>query len=267
MILIVDFGSQTAHLIGRRLRDLGVTIEYVNPEEAFESVKRLKPSGIILSGGPAFVHEKGSPTVNKKIFGLGIPVLGICYGWQLMAYLLGGSLRATKKEFGPEKITFSKNTFKLSKTTCTVIMSHGMTVTKLPPGFSIIGSTKNVRHAAVVNAKAKLFGILFHPEADHTEQGTAVLKYFVSNVCSEQLHPLSLDPLPIIKDIKEKVGDKQVICAVSGGVDSTVAAALIGKAIGKNLLPVYIESGLMKLKTLEHVRFIFRTLIPSHLIV
>ncbi len=267
MILIIDFGGQTAHLIGRRLRQLGVASEYVYPENTLETIKSKKPTGIILSGGPSSVYEEGAPIVTKEIFELGIPVLGICYGWQLMTHLLGGSVKQGKKEYGPEELVIKRTTsiFNLPKKKYSVIMSHGDTVMKLPKGFVQIGSTKQVDNAAAVNENQKLFGVQFHLEADHTQYGTEVLRQFVHDVCGERLNPLSLDPKKIIAGIKDTVGDKKVICAVSGGVDSTVAAFLIGKAIGKNLIPVYVESGLMRPETDKRVQYIFTKLIHADL--
>jgi GMP synthase (glutamine-hydrolysing) len=268
MIIVIDFGGQTAHLIGRRLRQLGVGVEYTDPEEALTKIKDLRPTGVILSGGPAFVFEEGAPTVDPAIFTLGIPVLGICYGWQLMAHLLGGKVEEGTKEFGPEPITFTNSgTFGVPVETCSVYMSHGCSVTALPKGFSVIGSSRTVKNAAVENKTKHFYGLLFHPEADHTEHGLNMLQYFAETVCGEEIKPFELDPDSIIKDLKQKIGNKKVICAVSGGVDSTVAASLIGKAIGKQLIPVYVESGLMRPKTLEHVEYIFKDLIPADLVV
>ncbi|HSW47816.1 MAG TPA: glutamine-hydrolyzing GMP synthase [Candidatus Saccharimonadales bacterium] len=289
MILIVDFGSQTAHLIGRRLRQLGVTTEYTNPEETMNRVKgegeRVKDKketklnasrltldpeikGIILSGGPASVYEDGAPTIDKKIFELGIPVLGICYGCQLIAHLLGGSVKPAKSEYGPEDITFDKQNaiFKLPEKQFSVIMSHGVTVTKLPIEYESFGHTKQVEFAAIANEKSKIYGVQFHPEAAHTEHGQEILKNFVE-ICEEKSNPVSLDPQKIISEIKQSVGNNKVIMAVSGGVDSTVAAFLIGKAIGPNLIPVYVDSGLMRIGTNELVTHIFKDLINADLVI
>ncbi len=268
MIAIVDFGSQTAHLIGRRLRQLGVTTQYADPTDALTAVKEKHPTGIILTGGPASVYEKGAPTVSKELFHQGIPVLGICYGWQLMAKLLGGDVKNTQKEYGPQTFTLAKNSslFSLPKKEFSVFMSHGDTVTKLPSGFIIMGSTRTVPNTAVANEKKSLFGVQFHPEADHTQYGLEMLENFACDVCGEKLMPLELRPDSIIQSIKETVGNKKVICAVSGGVDSTVAAFLIGKAIGKHLIPVYVESGLMRPETDVRVRQIFTKLIHADLV-
>ncbi len=269
MILVVDFGSQTAHLIGRRLRELGVEVEYSYPEDSLETAKKQKPSGIILSGGPASVYESGAPMVSKKIFGIDIPILGICYGCQLMTHLLGGEVKAGNKEYGPEnlKLKSIKGIFSLPAKEFSVYMSHGDTVMSLAKGFDVVGSTKSVKYAAIVNEKQKYFGVQFHLEAFHTKFGTEILKNFATEICREKLNPLKLDPEKIIKSIKEQVGDKKVIAAVSGGVDSTVASYLVGKAIGKNLIPVYVESGLMRPDTEKRVRYIFNNLVKANLVV
>ncbi len=196
MILIVDFGSQTAHLIGRRLRQIGVKTEYINPEDTLAAIEKFKPTGIILSGGPSSVYDKDAPTVSKEIFNLGLPILGICYGWQIMAYLLGGKVKNTAKEYGPEKITVIKpvGVFdKLPKEQFIAIVSHGDTVISLPEGFVTTAVTQNVEFTGVENADKQLYGIQFHPEAHHTECGLDVLKNFAT-ICSEKLEPISLDP-------------------------------------------------------------------------
>jgi GMP synthase (glutamine-hydrolysing) len=311
MILIVDFGSQTAHLIGRRLRQIGAKTEYANPSEALSFIKSeirnpkseinskiqnihnknlsnfdIRASnlkGIILSGGPDSVYARGAPIVSKEIFKLGIPVLGICYGWQLMAKLLGGTVKNTAKEYGPEilkvsevsKVNYTNATTKqynnslfsgLPEKEFSVIVSHGDTVTKLPEGFETLAETKTVTYSAVENAKENLYGIQFHPEAHHTEYGMDILRNFAV-LCNEKLEPLLLDPKKIIEEIKQTVGDRKVICAVSGGVDSTVAAFLIAKAIGKNLISVYVESGLMRQGTDQWVIKIFEQLVRSNIII
>jgi len=268
VIIIIDFGSQTAHLIGRRLRQIGAPYSYVTPDEALKKISTEKPTGIILSGGPSSVYEPEAPSIPIEVIDFGGPVLGICYGWQLMAEKLGGVVESGHKEYGPEKVSFSKpELIGMPVESCKVYMSHGDTVTKLPPGFESIGNTAHVANAAVVNQKKNFFGVQFHPEAAHTEHGQDVLKHFAQEICHEKLEPLTLNPDEIIEEIKSKVGDKKVICGVSGGVDSTVASFLIGKAIGQQLLPVYIESGFMRPGTREQVEHIFRELIDAPLTV
>lgn len=269
MILIVDFGSQTAHLIGRRLRQLGVMTEYADPDTALTLIQKTNPRGVIFSGGPSSVYDLDAPTVSQKILTLGIPVLGICYGWQLMAKLLGGEIHSSTKEYGPEKIELTRsNTLfqKLPKKKFSVFVSHGDSVLTLPSGFVVTAKTETVPFSAVEDPQRKLFGVQFHPEVHHTEYGLDLLRNF-AKVCKESLTPLSLDPQKIISEIKETVGTQKVICAVSGGVDSSVAAFLIGKAIGKNLIPVYVDSGLMRPDTDNYVRYIFSELIHADLVI
>lgn len=268
MILIVDFGSQTAHLIGRRLRQLGIQTAYTHPAEALTAVQQSKYKGIILSGGPANISESPSLTVPKELLKQKIPVLGICYGWQLIAYLLGGKIQSSRKEYGPEKVTLQekKSIFTLPKKHFIAIMSHGDTVTQLPKGFTKICSTKQVENAGVTNEKEAIYGVQFHPEAYHTQQGLDLLKNFAIK-CKENIESLTLQPQTIIDEISKKVGNEKVISAVSGGVDSTVATFLIAKAIGKHVIPVYVESGLMRAGTDSHVTDVFSKLVQSDLIV
>ncbi|MCX8008624.1 MAG: glutamine-hydrolyzing GMP synthase [Patescibacteria group bacterium] len=269
MILIVDFGSQTAHLIGRRLRQLGIQTVYAYPHEAFDAIEQHKPTGIILSGSPDFVDAEKAPKIDDRIFSLGIPILGICYGWQLMSYLLGGEGKITNKEYGPETVTLHKaiSICKNLPSKFTGIVSHGYTVTKLPPGFECIGSTEQVDFTIAVNDEQRLYGVQFHPEAQHTEYGIDILKNFAYDICHEVQIPVAIDPEAMIADIKHRVGNHQVIMAVSGGVDSTVAAFLIGKAIGNNLIPVYVDSGLMRPYTKDRVETIFTKLITANLVI
>jgi len=272
MILIVDFGSQTAHLIGRRLRQLGVETMYADPKSALSTAKEIHPKGIIFSGGPSSVYGQDAPTVEPEIFDLSIPVLGICYGWQLMAHLLGGEVKNTTKEYGPELLRLSLTTcaetiFSLPEKKFSVIMSHGDSVVRMPPGFTAIGSSKTVPFSAVANCEKKLFGVQFHPEADHTTYGMDILKNFAATVCKEPLNPLALDPKIIIETIRKTAGSQKVICAVSGGIDSTVTAYLIAKAIGKNIHPIYVDSGLMRPGTDKRLKDIFSKHIDAHLLV
>lgn len=269
MILVVDFGGQTAHLIGRRLRQLGIEVFYADPREATVAAAAKNPKGIILSGGPSSVYEKNAPRISPKIFRLRIPVLGICYGWQLMAHLLGGTVKSATKEYGPQTIRLVSRggIFDLPKKEFRVIMSHGDSVMKLPPGFIVTANSARVVNTAVANTKKNFYGVQFHPEADHTQYGMDLLRNFAVGVCTETIRPLKLDPKEIIASIRQTVGDKKVIAAVSGGVDSTVAAFLIGRAIGKQLIPVYVESGLMRAGTQKRVRHIFTKLIRSRLVV
>lgn len=266
MIILVDFGSQTAHLIGRRVRELGVDVCIVSPDEAIFKIKKLKPKGIIFSGGPSSVYEKNAPLIDKKIFSLGLPIFGVCYGLQLIAHLLGGQvLPGEKKEYGPKRLKINQTVGKITKNQILenipymfrVWMSHGDEVKKLPKGFSVVGSTDEVVNAFIANEKDKIYASQFHPEVFHTQYGRQIFKNFLKNVCLLKLKKRVISEKQIIQEIKEKVGEKMVIGAVSGGVDSTVAAFLTAKAIGGNFKPFFIEMGLERKGTKEKVKEIF----------
>lgn len=251
MIILVDFGGQTAHLITRRVRALGADCVTVAPEEILEKIQQKKPKGIILSGGPASVYDEDSPTIDKKIFEMDIPILGICYGEQLLCQLLDGEVKpGFKKEFGPAelKIKHSKNLLEKVPSGITVWMSHGDEVVKLPSGFETLGQTETIAHAVIENNNKKIYGIQFHPEVVHTEFGEQILENFLK-ICGLKINKRVIDKEfveNIIQDIKDSIGNEKAICALSGGVDSSVAALLVHKAIGKNLECIYIDSGLMR---------------------
>lgn len=255
-ILVVDFGSQTAHLITRRLKDLGVNALLVDPDDAYQKVQQKRPAGIIFSGGPASVYEKGAPTITSKIFDLNIPILGICYGWQLMAQLLGGQVKPSNKEYGPTTLEIKdfSNLFYGIPTVTKVIESHGDTVMKQPNGFHVIGSTETVSYAAVGNDERKFYGVQFHPEAHHSKYGKIMLKNFATRICNVSLKPQRIDIQSLIDEIKEKIGSKEVIGAFSGGTDSAVAGTLVAKAIGKQFLPFFVDSGLMREETIGRIK-------------
>jgi GMP synthase (glutamine-hydrolysing) len=259
MILIIDFGSQTTHLISRRIGELGVRSKIVIPEVALKEISNERPKGIILSGGPATVFEKGAPSIDKAIFSLQIPILGICYGQQLTAYLLGGKTAMSSiKEYGPVQLSIKKSP--LFKNIFTprfnVWMSHGVEVTKLPKGYSYIAHTENIKAGAIAHETKKIYGVQFHPEVQHTQYGMEILKNFL-NICGEKSKSLEIDIKGIIANIKEIIGDKKVVMALSGGTDSFVAAALIAKAVGKQLIPVYVDSGLMRKNAKYNVSVLF----------
>ena len=256
MIVIVDFGSQTTHLISRRLKDLGIETKIIDPDVALRIAQQVYPSGIILSGGPSSVYERDAPKVSEKIFSLGIPVLGICYGWQLMAKLLGGKVIEGHKEYGPVDLNisdFSRLFYGLPSSTI-VFQSHGDSVIKAPLNFDVLGSTPTVKFAAVENKNKKLFGVQFHPEMHHTQNGEEILKNFATRICSLPIIPEDINVDQIIKEVKEKVGKKKVIGAFSGGTDSAVAGAIVAAAIGKTFIPIYIDSGLMRDETLKRIK-------------
>lgn len=266
MIILVDFGSQTAHLISRRIREFGVDCEIVTPEDALVKVTEKNPKGIIFSGGPASVYEEDSPTVEKEIFGLGIPILGICYGEQLISHLLGGEVKpGKKKEYGPAilrlQVTgYSGQLLKNIPDKSNVWMSHGDEVVREPVGFETFGTTETIPHAVVENKDKRIYGIQFHPEVVHTQFGIQVLENFLK-ICGltpkkSEINKEFVDN--IIQDIKDSIGEEKAICALSGGVDSSVAALLVHKAIGKNLTSVYVDSGLMREGETKNLKKIFK---------
>lgn len=249
-ILILDFGSQYTQLIARRIREIGVYSEIQPFNFPIAEIERLKPKGIILSGGPASVYANGSPQVDVKLFELGIPILGICYGLQLIAYKLGGEVdRFAKREYGKAILKIEKDDdlfYGLNSNTI-VWMSHGDALLKAPDGFDVIAQTENSPICAIRNKEKKIYGVQFHPEVAHTEKGSEILKNFVYRICGCQGGWNAESFIEnSIREIKEIVGDKKVICGVSGGVDSTVLAVLLTKAIDKNLIAIYIDSGLMR---------------------
>lgn len=267
MIVIVDFGSQTTHLIGRRIRELGVEAKIIESEKALEEVtshirsKSIK--GIILSGGPASVYEKSSPTIDKKVFELGIPILGICYGQQLIGYLLDGEVKPGKaSEYGPAKIIdYDKNSplFKSFPSNATVWMSHGDEVVRPPTGFRTTAGTATIEHAAIENPGLDIYAIQFHPEVIHTQGGDQVLKNFLE-ICGLKTKKIEIDREFVnnmVADIKDSIGREKAICALSGGVDSSVAAVLVHQAIGDNLQAVYIDSGLMREDETKFLKEVF----------
>ena len=260
MILIIDFGSQTTHLIGRRIKELGVNNHIVTPEQAIKTINQLKPHGIIFSGGPSSVYENNAPTIDKKVLSYKIPILGICYGQQLITHLLGGKvLSGLIKEYGPAYITHndSSSLFNHIPHRFQVWMSHGDLVAQLPAGFKYIAQSDDIKGGAICNNKKNIYCVQFHPELTHTQHGTEILKNFI-NICGEKPKKEDIDIDSIINNIKEMVGDKKVIMALSGGTDSFVAGALIVKAIGKNFIPVYVDSGLMRDNALNNIKLFHR---------
>ena len=260
--MVIDFGSQTAHLIARRIKELGVNCEIAIPEKAIEKVGQLHPSGIIFSGGPSSIYEKNSPTIDKKIFDFKTPIFGICYGQQVIAHLLGGKVAGGKiKEYGPAFITHKYSVlFNHIPEKFRVWMSHGDSVVELPKGFKYIAVTDDIKGGAIADEKKNIYCVQFHPELTHTEYGQEIFKNFL-NICGEIPKKEEIDIDSIIKNIKETVGKNKIIMALSGGTDSFVAAALIAKAIGKQLIPVHVESGLMRDDALKNVEITFAKIV------
>ncbi len=252
-ILIVDFGSQVTKLIARRIRDYKVFSEIVTPNDLKKRDVFKNVVGIILSGGPSTVTEKNFPKIPKEIFNLGVPILGICYGLQLIAKYFKGKIKSNikKREFGRAVLFKSKESlltkgfFKKNKSN--VWMSHQDSVYNLPNGFTKIAKTKESTITIIENKLKRIYGVQFHPEVTHTENGNIIFKNFIFNICkAKKQWKLESEKIRIITEIKNIVGKDKVICALSGGVDSSVVALLINKAIGKNLQCIMVDTGLMR---------------------
>ena len=263
-VLIIDFGSQVTKLIGRNIRELGVYSEIITPEE-LKKIKNFNTiRGIIFSGGPSSVNEKKFQTVSKEIFEKKIPILGICYGLQLIAKLFGGTIKPSKKrrEFGRAYLIkknsslITKNYLKKKKL---VWMSHEDAVIKLPLGFKIIASTKDSKLTIIENLKKKIFGVQFHPEVTHTDNGKQIFKNFLFLICKIKKNwNINSQKNRLVKEIKDETENGRVICALSGGVDSSVAALLINKAIKKNLICIMVDTGLMRKNEFKYTYQIFK---------
>lgn len=261
LILIIDFYGQYNQLIARRVRECNVYSEIVPFSTSIEKIKEKNPKGIIFTGGPASVYAENAPKCAKEIFKLGIPVLGICYGMQLMTHMLGGEVEpADKREYGVTsvKIDNSSKLFAGFADSNDCLMSHTDFVNKLPEGFENIGTTNHCPNAAMQNREKNFYGIQFHPEVNHTNKGTEILRNFVYNICGCTGNwKMSSFAEETVKSIKEKIGDKKALCALSGGVDSSVAAALINKAIGKNLTCIFVDHGLLRKNEADEVEEVF----------
>ena len=253
-ILIIDFGSQFTQLIARRVRELGVFSEIVSHKKInIIQIAKENITGIILSGGPLNVYENDKFKFDKKILKLGVPILGICFGHQILSKLLGGKVKKSKhREFGLATIKkvsnsiLTKNFFKKNKTS-NVWMSHADQVSKMPKNFKIIASTKNSKLTIIENTKDNFYGVQFHPEVTHTDKGKILLHNFVFHICKIKKNWSSKDQkLRLINEIKQQVGSNKVICGLSGGVDSSVVAQLLSKAIGKNLICIFVNNGLLR---------------------
>ncbi len=271
LVLILDFGSQFTQLIARRIREQNVYCEIYPCTIPFETIKEKNPDCIILSGGPMSVFEEGAPQVPGEVFELGVPVLGICYGLCLIAKEFNSKVfTAEKKEYGRAELNIidDSDLFAGIPNNKQVWMSHGDMVDGVPDGFEIIGKTDNSPYAAVRKIEKKIYGIQFHPEVAHTIHGTEVLRNFLFKICA-----LKADwtPTSLVNDsitrIKEQVGDKKVLCAISGGVDSAVTAVLIHKAVGDNLTCVFVDNGLLRANERKEVEESFRNQFKINLIV
>lgn len=262
LVIVIDFGGQYNQLVARRVRECHVYCEIYSYKTDLAKIKEMNPKGIILTGGPNSCYEENSPTCSKELFELGIPVLGLCYGAQLMQHVLGGKVaRADVREYGKTEVLVDKTSSKIfqgvsEKTTCW--MSHFDTIFEVAEGFEITAHTADCPVAATENAEAGLYGIQYHPEVLHTVEGTKMLKNFVLGVCgcSGDWRMDSFVEDSIVK-IRKKVGNGKVLCALSGGVDSSVAAVLMSKAIGSQLTCVFVDHGLLRKNEGDEVEAVF----------
>lgn len=250
MILIIDFGSQYNQLIARRVREHRVYCQIEPPNISIDRIRDLNPEGIVLSGGPASIYETGSPKVDPRMFDLGIPILGICYGMQFMVNALGGNVKRSKqREYGFAELEIKKpsNIFNSIPDTSTCWMSHGDSIKTLPKGFQITASTKSTPVAATIHPRKKLYGLQFHPEVDHTQHGKKMLRNFLKDVCGcKRSWTMASFSREAVTQIQDTVGDKKVILGLSGGVDSTVTAVLIHQAIGNRLTSIFVDNGVLR---------------------
>ena len=260
-VLVVDFGAQYAQLIARRVREAGVYSELVPHSMPVDEILAKDPKAIILSGGPASVFEPGAPTIDTKVFESGVPVLGICYGFQVMAYELGGKVdKAALGEYGKTSATIDDAAGILADSPAeqTTWMSHGVAVEQAPAGFEVLAHTEGAPVAAMADESRKLYGVQWHPEVKHSPLGQKLIENFLHRCAAL---PNDWDASSIIEDqvkkIREKVGDAEVICGLSGGVDSAVAAALVHKAIGDQLTCVFVDHGLLRKGEVEQVKHDF----------
>ena len=268
-ILVLDFGSQYTQVIARRIREQKVYSQVLPFDTPLAAIKKAQPLGIILSGGPASVLSKGAPLPDKRIFSLGVPVLGICYGLQLMGKLLGGEVKKCEhREYGRSQLIIKKSgkLFAKMPKSLTVWNSHGDAIVRVPPGFHGIASTENSDFSAIEDSKRKFYGLQFHPEVEHSQRGVEVIKNFLFSICKCKADWDMGDFIEVsVQKIRDQVGKKKVILGLSGGVDSSVAAALIDRAIGKQLTSIFVDNGLLRLNEREEVIKLFNDHIPGKL--
>ena len=260
-ILVLDFGGQYNQLIARRVRECNVYCEVHPYNMSIEKIKEFNPKGIIFTGGPNSVYASDSPLCDKELFNLGYPILGICYGSQLIAHVLGGKVEhATTSEYGKTEVNVDTNSllFENVNENTTCWMSHTDLITKAPENFTITAYTSNCPIAAMENKEQKLYAVQYHPEVAHTAEGMKMLSNFVYNVCNcAGTWKMADFATESIKQLKEKIGNKKVLCALSGGVDSSVAAVMLSKAVGKNLTCVFVDHGLLRKNEGDEVEAVF----------
>ena len=272
-ILIIDFGSQFTQLIARRIRELGVFSEIISHKKIKNKDNNNYVKGIILSGGPLNVYEINKYSFDKKIIEKGIPVLGICFGHQILSKVNGGKVKQSKhREFGLANINKRKNSlltkkFFNNKKKTKVWMSHADQVSKLPKNFNVVASTNNSRFAIIENKKKKLYGVQFHPEVTHTDNGKELIKNFLFSICKIKKNWSPKDQkMKLIENIRDQVGVNKVICALSGGVDSSVVAQLLNKAIGKKLYCIFVNTGMLRKNEEKQVVETFKNKLKINLI-
>ncbi len=270
IIVVLDFGGQYNQLIARRIRDLGVYSELLPYNTPIEKIRALQPKGIVFSGGPASVYGEASPLVDPAVYELGVPILGICYGMQLMAHQLQGKVeRASKREYGKAEVDFIDAcglVHGLDKTQ-TVWMSHSDLVVEAPEGFVVDASTEHAPVAAMSHPEKKMFAVQFHPEVRHSVYGNDIIRNFLYHICGcEGKWSMETFIEDTIRDIRNQVGDKKVLCALSGGVDSSVVAALIHKAVGDQLTCMFIDHGLLRKGEAEGVMDTFVGKFDMHVV-
>lgn len=262
MVVILDFGGQYSQLIARRVREASVYCEILPFDVSIDRIKCLNPKGIILTGGPASVTEPGAPFCHQEVFELGVPVLGICYGMQLMSVMLGGEVaRAEQREYGKTEVTLdpSSQLFYGLEEQTTSWMSHTYYVSKLPEGFRVTARSANCPVAAMEDPNKKLYAVQFHPEVEHTVKGKEMLKNFLFGICGcAGDWKISSFIEDAVEDIRQKVGDASVLCALSGGVDSSVAALLVHKAVGDRLTCIFVDHGLLRKNEADQVENVFK---------
>ena len=258
-IVVLDFGSQYSHLICRRIREFSVYAELVPYDITFEDLQKHNPKGIIFSGGPSSVYNSDAPMPDDKIFEMNLPLLGICYGHQLIVNKYGGKVKRANKEYGSSLLTIEddENLLNGIGESVRAWMSHGDEAEEMPHGFQVIGHTESAKAAAIASKEKSIFGIQFHPEVVHTEQGTEILKNFVLKVCNAK-QDWTMEGF--IESEIEKISkiDGSVLCGVSGGIDSTVTALLIHKAIGDRLKCVFVNNGLLRLNEEKEIEEMFK---------
>ncbi|MDF2427359.1 MAG: glutamine-hydrolyzing GMP synthase [Nitrosopumilus sp.] len=258
-IIVLDFGSQYSHLICRRIREFSVYAELVPYNIRYDELKKLNPTGIIFSGGPSSVYNSDAPVPENEIYDMGLPLLGICYGHQLIVSKYGGKVKRANKEYGSSLLTIDSDEDLLSGVGESVRawMSHGDEAEQIPKGFKVIGHTEGAKAAAIASEEKSIYGIQFHPEVVHTEQGTEILKNFVLKVCGAKQNWTMEGFIDTAVEKISKI-EGNVLCGVSGGIDSTVVALLIHKAIGDRLKCVFVNNGLLRLNEEKEIEEMFR---------